>query len=517
MYNRQPLTQEADSARDEARHAGRGLVWVAAGKIVFIVTAYAVALALPRLFGSEQVFGLFSVAFGAASILNNVLIASTVQTVSKLVSEDETRAPQTLRQGLQLQLFIGTLLGGGLALAAPLIAEQALLDAALTPLIRVAGGVVFAYALYAALVGSLNGQRRFSHQARLDMTFSVLRTAGLLGGAALGIGALGAMSGFGLAAGSILLIGLFVVGVGKGGGGVPLKRWLAFMAPIWLYQASLNGMLQIDLQMLKRTATELALAQGMTSDPATDLADVLAGTYRAAQTFAFVPYQLILSVTFIVFPFVSRATSLGDDEAARRYIHGAMRFSLLVLLAIATPIGGAASGVLRIAYPEAYLAGADALGVLVFGMVAFALFVIGATILTGGGRPGVAAVLAVVSLGVVLVATRVAITLAGIEGHGALVATATGTSIGTGLALLLVGAAVWRSFGAFIPPLSALRGLLAGAAGFAVARFVPHDTALTALGALAAGFVAYGVALFALRELGGTEIAQLKAIVQRRR
>ena len=174
------MGNEAESEREEARHAGRGLVWVASGKIVFIVTAYAVALSLPRLFGSEQVFGLFSVAFGAASILNNVLVASTVQTVSKLVSEDETRAGQTLRQGLLLQLFVGTALGGGLALAAPLIAEQALLDAALTPLIRIAGGVVFAYALYATLVGSLNGRRRFSHQARLDMTFSVLRTAGLV-------------------------------------------------------------------------------------------------------------------------------------------------------------------------------------------------------------------------------------------------------------------------------------------------------------------------------------------------
>lgn len=511
------MGNEAESEREEARHAGRGLVWVASGKIVFIVTAYAVALSLPRLFGSEQVFGLFSVAFGAASILNNVLVASTVQTVSKLVSEDETRAGQTLRQGLLLQLFVGTALGGGLALAAPLIAEQALLDAALTPLIRIAGGVVFAYALYATLVGSLNGRRRFSHQARLDMTFSVLRTAGLLGGAALGIGALGAMGGFGLAAGGILLVGLVVVGLGKSGGEIPLKRWLVFMAPIWLYQAALNGMLQIDLQVLKRTATELALAQGMTSDPATDLADVLAGYYRAAQTFAFVPYQLILSVTFIVFPFVSRATSLGDQEATKRYIHGATRFSLLVLLAIATPIGGAASGVMRIAYPEAYLAGADALGVLVFGMVAFALFVIGATILTGGGRPGLAAILAVISLVVVLVATRLAIPLAGIDGHDALIATAAGTSLGTGVALLLVGLAVWRAFGAFIPPLTALRGLLAGGVGFAVARFVPHETGLTALGALAAGFFAYLAALVVVRELGRAELDQLKAIVQKRR
>src|SRR5690606_26151160 len=197
-------------------------------------------------------------------------------------------------------------------------------------------------------------------------------------------------------------------------GGFSAKRWLGFMAPIWFYQACINGILQIDLQMLSVTLTDLARGSGMSAEAAADFAATYAGHYSAAQTFAFVPYQLILSVTFIVFPFVSRATTLGDEEATRRYIKNAMRFSLLVLLAIGAPIGGAASGVMRIAYPEPYLVGADALGVLVFGQVAFALFVIGATILTGAGRPMTAAAIALVSLAVVLVSTRVAIGWAGI-------------------------------------------------------------------------------------------------------
>lgn len=511
------MSQAPIDAEDETRRAGRGLLWVASGKVVFIVTAYAVALALPRIFGSPEVFGLFAVAFGAASILNNVLIASTVQTVSKMVSEDEARAASTLRQGLLLQAGIGAVLGGGLALGAPLVAEGALLDAALTPLIRIAGGVVFAYAIYAALVGYLNGRRQFSHQARLDMSFSLLRTAGLLGGATLGLGALGAMAGFGAAAGTILVIALVVVGLGaRTDGAIPLRRWLRFMAPIWLYQAALNGILQIDLQVLKRTATELALAAGESATAAATLADGLAGTYRAAQTFAFVPYQLILSVTFIVFPMVSRATSLGDDEAARRHIRGAMRFSLLVLLSLAAPIGGAASGVLHIAYPDAYLGGSDALGVLVFGQVAFALFVIGATILTGGGRPGTAAAIAAGALVVVLVATRTAIVVAGIDGQGALVAAACGTSLGTSIALAAVGFAVWRVFGAFLPALSAARGLGAGALAFVVARVVPHESALMALVALAAGFFTFLAALVVLREIGAEELAKLRAIAGRR-
>ncbi|MCZ7685756.1 MAG: hypothetical protein M5U28_46045 [Sandaracinaceae bacterium] len=89
--------------------------------------------ALPRVFGSEQVYGLFSVAFSAASMLNNVLIASTLQTVSKMVSEDEARAPSTLRRGLAIQAVLGATLAAALSLGAPFWAERLLLDAALTP------------------------------------------------------------------------------------------------------------------------------------------------------------------------------------------------------------------------------------------------------------------------------------------------------------------------------------------------------------------------------------------------
>ena len=512
-----PADGEAESApsSDDAKEAGRGFLWVAGGKVVFIVFAFGVQIALPRLFGSQAAFGLFAVAFGAASMLNNVLIASTVQTVSKLVSEDESRAGETLRRGLTLQLGIGALIGGSLTASAPVIAEHVLLDAELTPLIRIAGVVVFVYALYGALVGYLNGRRRFANQAQLDMTFSVLRTAGLVGGALVGIGALGSMAGFGMAAMTILGVALFVVGIGKRGEAPPLSRWIAFMAPIWIYQLALNGMLQIDLQVLKRTATELFVAQGHLPAIAAEMTNTLAGTYSAAQRFAFVPYQLILSVTFIVFPFVSKATALDDAQATQRTIRAAMRFSLLVLLSLATPIAGAASGVLRIAYPEAYVVGSAALEVLVFGQVAFALFVIGATILSGGGKPTVAAAIAVLSVVVVVVSVSTAIGMIGVEGTAALRGTAIGTSIGTTVALIAVAIAVYKSFGAFIPPLTILRGVLAGIVGFGVARLVPHGTRIMAIVALAAGFFAYGIALLLLREIGRTELGALKKILRR--
>ena len=167
---------------------------IAGAKVYFILTSYAVQLMLPRIFGEAKEFGLYSAAMSGVAIFNNVLIVATIQSVSKFVSEDEARAPATLRQGLRLQMLLGGALSGLLFVTAPAISGL-LLDEQLTPLLRVAAVVVFAYALYAAIVGSLNGRHEFVKQAGLDVIFSTLRTAGIITGAALGFGALGAIAG----------------------------------------------------------------------------------------------------------------------------------------------------------------------------------------------------------------------------------------------------------------------------------------------------------------------------------
>jgi stage V sporulation protein B len=500
------------NSSEDARRAGRGLVSIAGAKGYFIISSYAVQLLLPRIFGEAKEFGLYSATMSGVSILTNVLIVATIQSVSKFVSEDETRAEVTLRQGLRVQILLGGALSVALFILAPVIAGI-LLDDQLTRLIRVASVVVFSYALYAAVVGSLNGRHWFAKQARLDATFSTLRTIGILAGAALGFGAIGAVAGFATASATILSISLIWIGFGKPGEPIPLRRWIGFMAPIWTYQICLNGILMIDLQVLKRTATEIALASSLTSGAAVDLANQYVGYYRAAQTFAFVPYQLIISLTFIVFPMISKATSIGNQEAARSTIQHAMRLSLLLLLLVAAPTSGAAYGVMQLAYPAEYLAGAPALSILVFGVAAFALFAVAATAISGAGKPSLAAIIAAVALLVVVVANRLLVMRAGL-GEQTLEAAATGTAIGMFVALVLSAWAVHREFGVFIPVATWLRAAAAAGAGYAAATTIPHDSALMALVALAVGFVSALATLVITRELKHNDWLALRRIVR---
>ncbi len=223
----------------------------------------------------------------------------------------------------------------------------------------------------------------------------------------------------------------------------------------------------------------------------------------------------MLSMTFIVFPMISRATSAGDAEATRNTIRAAMRFSCLMLLSIAAPISGAADGVMLIAYPEAYVqTGAPALEILVFGMAAFALFVIAATVISGAGRPAISAGIALVAVVIIISLNRFLIQNVEI-GAETLPTAATATSTGTVLAMLAAIATVHRLHGASLPALSVLRCLLAAAVAFMVARFIPHASRLMAIVSLGSGFFAYLGMLALLRELTKDDLQAVRRILKR--
>jgi len=171
--------------------------------------------------------------------------------------------------------------------------------------------------------------------------------------------------------------------------------------------------------------------------------------------------------------------------------------------------------VMRLAYPDEYLAGAPALEVLSFGIVACSLFAVAGAILSSAGRPLVTALIAVTGLVVSVTAIRVLVRQVGID-EGALTAAALGTTLGMGVAFLLSGVVVYLRFRTLFPPASVVRAAAAAAAGFAAARSVPHGTELGAVGALAAGFAVYLLVLFALREITPADRSAMRAVLHRR-
>jgi len=225
--------KESEAAAETTRAAGRGGLAIATAKVSFILFGAAQPLVFTRLLG-RAAYGEIAVVLSVVSVVNNVVVAMAIQGVSRAVSQvpvDE--ADQAFRRTLQIHVLVAMALSLGFALVAPWLAVFMSVPQ-LTTHFRLVAGVVLLYGIYAPLVGSLNGKRRFLEQAGLDISYAVIRLCSMVGGTILllrsgGNGGLGAVAGFIIAASVIVPLALTRSGIGKPGGSKPaISSYLSF-------------------------------------------------------------------------------------------------------------------------------------------------------------------------------------------------------------------------------------------------------------------------------------------------
>lgn len=504
-------TEASAKAEATARESTRGVAVIAAAKAWFMVTGFAQPIVLTRLLLGEG-YGLYGVVLNVISILNNVVVAGSIQAMSHAVTDGGVTA---LRKGLLIHAALGLSLAGTLFAGADLLGAGVLHDTRLPPLLRIGAVVVADYSVYAALVGALNGRRRFRAQAGLDITFATLRTGLILGLAATPLRVTGAITGFAIASVLILLAALALhrddLRAPAAGGvstGVFARSYARFFAPVLVYQLALNLVLQADLLVMKAL---LSRREGV--DEAA--INTLAGVYKAVQNFAFLPYQLLLAVTFVVFPVVSKSTLEGDREATAGFVRGALRFSALALGAMLAVLGAMPGGVLRLAYRPPFDLGAPVLRWLSLAQGAFALSVIGTTIVLAAGRTGAATTLMAAMLAAVFAGNLVGLALSPAD-LSALTHTALGTLFGCLVGLVLVGTYVRRTFGAFLSITTAARVVACGVGAAAVGAWVPWPGKVGTLVGAAAVALLYVALLVVTREVTPAEFARIRRVLRRR-
>ena len=480
--------------------ARRGFFTLTAAKLLFVAFGFVVQFGLPRVLRSPSEFGLLSAAMAFTAILTNALTSSMVQTSSKLVAErGDVGRTLVLRHGL-----LSLMLALALFVLAPLLGEQLLRDAALVPLLRASSVVILAYGFYSTAIGTLNGAQRFETQAVVDGTFSTVRTLGLLGGALALHVALGPMLGFAIAATVMACIGIERAGLYKQGDG-NAPAWpmhLALLLPLALYQLALNGVLQLDLEVLK-------LIANTTHDEAgREAASHASGLYRAAQTLSFVPYQLMTSITLVLFPIVTKAHASGDEQGVESSVSAALRFSWLFLGALLAPLVGAAHGAVRFAFPATYAEAAEVIPVLALSQFFFALAVLHATILVGRDLVLRVAAFAAFALAVGLTTSMLLATF--FDFATLPMRIAMGTAMGSLVFFLATGAALLQRIKTRLRWRTIARLLIASAAAIGVGRVLPQASMLTGLLAVVIAGIVYVVTLIATGELGRNDWALLR-------
>jgi stage V sporulation protein B len=515
----------AGGTQEAARNAGRGGIAVLGAKIFFVLSGLVQQTLLPHVIGLAG-YGALSRILALANIPNNVVVTGSTQGVSRAVARAPGNESEAFRATMRVHVPLAIVIAALFAAGAPLFARFEGATYITTPL-AVSSIVLLMYGLYAPVIGLLNGRAQFARQAMLDVTFAVLRTAGLLGVGFLfvrggGKGEMGSTIGFVVAATLIVPISLAMAGRGGAARGgtadaSPLRRfdggvYLTELASLAGAQFFTSTVMQVDITLLGRFLSHGAETMGLTGDTAAKSADEWVAVYRCCQLFAFLPYQLLLSVTQILFPMVARAKALGDEEAVRRYVERGARLAAIACGMMVAVIAGSPRSLLFFAFgAEVADRGASTLRILAIGQGAFTMMGIAVTVLASIGRERVSAVITFcavcgVSLACFLFASGAAF------GETQLVTTAIATSCALGLALLVAARAVASLTGGFLPLLTTIRVPIAIAAVVAAGTFLPRTSRLmTPL--LAAGLAcAYVVLLVGLREITRADASALRSI-----
>lgn len=537
----EPTDAASQAQQTETRTAGRGGLFVLGAKVFFIVVGFAQQALLQAAIGLSD-YGALARVLSPANIVNNVVVQGSIQGVSRRVAPVRERFAPELRAALRVHWPLAMIVAVGFALAASPIAHFQRAPHIVTPL-RVMALVALAYGTYAPLVGALNGRTLFGRQAMLDIVFATLRTAGLVGFGWLfvqrgGSGTLGATIGFALAA--MLIIPLaarwaFSAGVGSSGGSAsasapasrsapasaptspPAGVYLTQLASVAMAQLLVNALMQIDLTLVGRFLSDGATALGLGQAEARTKSDEWVGVYRACQLFAFLPYQLVLSVAQVLFPMVARARAESDDAHVRRIVTRGMRIAALLAGGLVAVVATLPETMLHFAYNSTVAArGADTLRVLALGQGAFALFGVASTVLVSLGRERTSALLSAVSLAFValacvLLASNAAFGQAQIRGA------AMATSAGLVAGLALTAWVLRRTAGAFAPLSTLLRVVIGVGACVALGTQLPKFGRVLAPIAAGIVFALYLVVLIATRELRKADFDSIREMFQRRR
>jgi stage V sporulation protein B len=504
----------------EAENAGRGGLFVLGAKAFFVVAGLIQNALLSTVFGMAG-YGALSRVLGVANIPNNVVVSTSLQGVSRQTSRAGDAHPDALRDALRVHAPLALFFGGSLALAAPWIARVQYAPEMVTPLVFMSV-VLACYGMYAPLVGGLNGRRLFSKQATLDILSATFRTSGLVLGAYFAMrtgysGVSGACAGAALAA---LCIFPFALSFSKlrrtSKTTFDMRGYLANLLPIALVQLGTNLLLQVDLFLVGRYLNASAIAHGMSSAEANEWIAI----YRACQLFAFLPYQLLMSLTQILFPMVSKAHTEGDHETVSRTVDRGMRLAALATGLLTSVLVAVPGSVLRILYSAEYAErGASTLRVLALGQAAFTLFSVASALLTSVGKERVGAR---VTLGALALSASALVILLPMQPFGASMVHLSAAIVSTTFLLTLATTAffVQRATGAFVRSTTIARVLVAAGAVVLVGALlsllpVPSKRVFAALAGVlicAALGIVYLLALVGVRELSREDLASLRGL-----
>lgn len=350
--------------------ARRGFVLLTVGQVLFLISGYATHITLARGLGPAE-YGTYGILLSILSTVALVLTTGMPEAIAKFAAERPTDAGAIFAQGIGIQFRFSLLLGLAYAVFSPLIA-LGLHDRSLTLQLATSALAIPPVALYAVVLGALNGERRFAAQALTVSGYGVLRAAMVIG-LSPRLQIWGAVAGFVLA--PLVVVALTLPGILRRRAASVLESralWL-FARPVIGFTIAMTFLMNVDLFIVKSVVRDL---------------DVV-GYYTAAATIAKVPYFFFSAVGVVLLPIISSAGAAKDVHVLAD-ARNAIRLTFIAALGVAAIVIPLSRAVLRLLYGQRYDVAALPLALLVLSSTLFTLTFIIAYALNGLGKPGLA-------------------------------------------------------------------------------------------------------------------------------
>jgi O-antigen/teichoic acid export membrane protein len=414
-------------APTETHRVARGGVQVVVARAAFYGLAYFAILMLARGLGPVQ-YGIYGLVISVVGWIEQVAQSTLAPAAAKLIPEGDPDG-HVARTTLLLSCSLFTALFVATWLAAPLIDHWLGLDDS-GFLLRVGALDLLVFGAYVASRGIVQGHRRFLPLALSECAYAGTKVLGLVSLLALGFSVVGALVVHTAATiGGLALLLPHVVPLVRGWNFGATRGLLPLALRFGCYMLALQTLSGLDLWMLRLIGNDGEGAQF--------------GVYVAARAAAVVPSLILVAVSEVLLPSLSKALADGDRQLARQYLESSVRFIWMFVVPITALVFLSGDELMALLFSDAYTSGGLHVGLLAAGSGLFALVALFGAALNASGWSGVAtlALLAVGPVGVLLNAVLV-------PSHGAAGA-ATAQLLTAFAAASALGVAAFRRFGPF--------------------------------------------------------------------
>ena len=350
---------------------GKGTIYHIISRVAFLASSYAIHISMAYLLVDPRDYGTLGVMLSLITLMRVFLSTGLPQATSHSIAQDEDHAYAILRTSTWIQLSAALILCVVYVGAIPLWTSL-LNDNSLTPYILLSALLIPLMGAHQINMAYFNGRRKFGNHAFFVGLYSVGRAVFAIALVLLGMSIGGVLLGLILAAAMAIVFEWRLVERVRDDFRPDIGKLLRFASPLILMSIGLSFLVNLDLLMLKHFFPE--------SD--------MIGFYTGGMNLGKAPYFIFAAFAITILPTVSKALADKDDERAQKLV---MRnLSLLSFLGVPTAaiVLATPEALLSLIYPDAYVAAARPLGILVVSMTLLAGLASMTSMITANRLPG---------------------------------------------------------------------------------------------------------------------------------